>query len=201
MKLIIGLGNPGKEYQKTRHNIGFMAVEQFLKAYEPEKETVWTDSKKFKSDIADIEWDDDHGHVEKVILVKPKTFMNNSGMAVALLAKFYKVKSEDIWIVHDEVDFPAGTMRIRLGGASAGHRGVMSIIEALGTDVFWRFRLGIGRPGEEREKGRGVSEYVLEGFDHGDKRRIREMLKHTVKALEMGLQEDLQRAMNMYNTK
>jgi len=201
MKIIVGLGNPGVAYEKTRHNIGFMLAEQFLKAVELEKETEWTDSKKFKSDIAEIDWDDGKRKVEKVILVKPKTFMNNSGMAVGLLVNFYKLAPNDLWILHDEVDFPAGTMRIRLGGGTAGHRGVTSIMEALGTDKFWRFRLGVGRPGEELAKGRGVSEYVLEGFNHSDKGKIREMLKHSVKAIELGLQEDLDAAMNRYNTK
>lgn len=199
MKLIVGLGNPGEKYQNTRHNIGFMAIEQFLKDYETIRDTVWEDNQKFKSDIAETSWQKKNGEVEKLILVKPKTYMNDSGLAVKLLADFYKVEPEDIWILHDEVDFPEGTMRIRLGGASAGHRGVMSIIENLGTDKFWRFRLGIGRPNEVEHTG--VSRYVLDDFSHADHGKVRELLKTTVKAIEMGLEEDLDRAMNKYNTK
>lgn len=199
MKLLVGLGNPGKQYEKTRHNIGFMALEQLLKDVEPVKDTVWTDSSKFKSDIAEIAWNKKNGDVEKVILVKPKTYMNNSGMAVSLVASFYKVNPEDIWILHDEVDFPSGSLRIRFGGASAGHRGVMSVIETLGTDKFWRFRMGIGRPGESEHSG--VSHHVLDEFHATDHKQIREMLKHTSKAIELGLEQDLTAAMNKYNSK
>lgn len=206
MKLIVGLGNPGEKYEKTRHNIGFMALDTFLKDFESEKQTIWTSSDKFKSDIAEIEWQHKketpgivpHGE-EKVILVKPKTYMNDSGLAVSLLVNFYKVAPEDLWILHDDVDFPIGSMRIRLGGASAGHRGIMSIIEALGTDTFYRFRLGIGRPGESEHSG--VSHYVLDTFTHEDHSKIRELLKRCSKAIQVGLENGLDRAMNQYNTK
>lgn len=208
MKLIVGLGNPGKEYEKTRHNVGFMALDQFLKDFEPAKTTVWQDNKKFKADIVEIEWQRSkpledavvqQSLLEKVILVKPKTYMNNSGQAVATIANFYKIPNEDIWILHDDVDFPVGSMRIRLGGASAGHRGIMSIIEDLGTDHFYRFRLGIGRPGEAGHSG--VEHHVLDTFSHQDHAKIREMLKHASKAIQLGLEKDLIAAMNRYNTK
>ncbi len=206
MKLIVGLGNPGIEYEKTRHNVGFMAIDQFLKDFENIKNTAWESSSKFKSDILEIEWqrknkDIDKGiekvKLEKIILAKPKTYMNNSGMAVSLIANFYKIPTSDIWILHDEVDFPAGTVRIRQGGASAGHRGVASIIEALGDDKFWRFRIGIGRPQEQR----GVEHFVLDKFTHQDHSKIRETLKHVSKAIEMGLEIDLFSAMNKFNSK
>ena len=212
MKLIVGLGNPGKQYEKTRHNVGFMVLEQYLKDFEPTKKTVWENNAKFKSDIVLIEWQHqqrgkDSGEsigsrgngVEKVILAKPKTFMNNSGMAVKLIGDFYKIPVEDIWVIHDDVDFPVGSMRIRFGGASAGHRGVMSMIDTLGTDKFWRFRMGIGRPGESQHSG--VEHYVLDAFSGQDHAKIREMLKHASKALMMGLEIDLHSAMNKFNTK
>jgi len=125
--------------------------------------------------------------------------MNNSGMAVKLIADFYKISSNDIWVLHDDVDFPEGSMRIRFGGASAGHRGVMNIIDTLGTDKFWRFRLGIGRPGESQHSE--VEHYVLDTFSHQDHGKVREMLKHASKALQLGLEQDLDSAMNKYNTK
>lgn len=198
MKLIVGLGNPGIKYETTRHNVGFMVLDTFLKDFESTKDTVWTDSKKFKADIAEIVWQPLHGELEKVLLAKPKTFMNNSGMAVGLLAKFYKVKTEDIWVIHDDVDFPVGSLRIRFGGGVAGHRGLESILGVFPEGNFWRFRCGIGRPGHIAS---GVSDYVLETFDHEDKGKIRELLKRTSKALQMGLEEGLDRAMNKYNTK
>lgn len=199
MKLIVGLGNPGKHYEKTRHNVGFMVVEQFLKDFEPTQNTEWTNNEKFKSDIAEIEWQPQQGQSQKVIVAKPKTFMNNSGMAVKLIADYYKVASEDIWIIHDDVDFPVGSLRIRLGGASAGHRGVMSILDSLQDDKFWRFRMGIGRPGEANHSG--VEHYVLDTFSGQDHAKIREMLKHASKAIMMGLEHDLATAMNKFNTK
>lgn len=208
MKLIIGLGNPGSKYEKTRHNVGFMAIEQFLKNFEPVKQTDWQDNAKFKSDIKEIEWQRtkplidgvvQQDLLEKVILVKPKTYMNDSGLAVSLIANFYKIPSSDIWILHDDVDFPVGSMRIRQGGASAGHRGVASIIDQLGDDKFWRFRLGIGRPGESQHSG--VEHYVLDTFSHQDHSKVREMLKHGAKAIALGLDQDLTAAMNKYNTK
>ena len=199
MKLIVGLGNPGDKYINTRHNIGFLAVDQFLKDYESARDTKWTTSEKFKSDIAELTWQPEHGEMEKVILAKPLTYMNDSGLAVGLLTKFYKIKPDDLWILHDDVDFPAGTLRIRLGGASAGHRGIMSIIESLNTDKFYRFRLGIGRPGESEHSG--VSHYVLDTFNHEDHSKVRELLKRTSKAIQMGLEKGLDAAMNKYNTK
>jgi PTH1 family peptidyl-tRNA hydrolase len=202
MKLIVGLGNPGKQYEKTRHNVGFMVLEQFFKDFSPERETVWQDNEKFKSDIAEITWQrQNHSSPtsEKVILAKPKTFMNNSGMAVKLLVDFYKIPSEDIWILHDDVDFPVGSMRIRLGGASAGHRGIMSIIDTIGTDQFWRFRMGIGRPGESQHSG--VEHYVLDTLSSQDHAKVREMLKHASKAIMMALEQDIHAAMNKFNTK
>lgn len=208
MKLLVGLGNPSKQYEKTRHNVGFMAVEQFLKDYEPLKNTLWIDNKKFKSDIAEIEWQRKHplndrtiktDLVEKILLVKPKTYMNNSGQAVSEIANFYKIPSNDIWILHDDVDFPVGSMRIRFGGASAGHRGIMSIIEQFGTDKFWRFRLGIGRPGESGHSG--VEHHVLDVLSGQDHAKVREMLKHTSKAIQLGLEESLDASMNKYNAK
>jgi PTH1 family peptidyl-tRNA hydrolase len=199
MKLLVGLGNPGEKYENTRHNLGFMALEQFLKDFEPLKDTTWKKSTKLKSDIAQIEWNRKDGHVEKVLLAKPATYMNNSGMAVRLLMDFYKLSPEDLWVLHDDVDFPAGSMKIRFGGASAGHRGITSIIETLGTDKFWRFRMGIGRP---KEAGHfGVVHHVLDEFTHEDHKQIREMLKHTSQAIELGLEEDLTAAMNRFNTK
>ncbi len=199
MKLIIGLGNPGEQYEKTRHNIGFMVVEQFLKDLESVKHSTWSDSKKFKSDIAELEWVPERGDSEKIVLVKPKTYMNNSGMAIKLLINFYKVQLNDVWIIHDDVDLPLGTLRIRFGGGSAGHRGLESILELFPTGDFWRFRCGIGRP--EGVVGEGVQDFVVAPFSHQEKSRVREVVHHTAKALETALEEGMDSAMNHYNTR
>ncbi len=207
MKLIVGLGNPGLKYERTRHNLGFVAVEHFLKDFAPVKDGTWEDSKKFKSEIAEITWQPKASLPQKVILCKPKTYMNNSGMAVKIIKDFYKIHPSDIWIIHDDVDLPLGSMKIRLGGASAGHKGVDSIINTLGTDKFWRFRLGIGKPKQnlsEKHQSfvfKGVDNYVLGELMGGDWSRAKTLIKKSVKAIETALEKDLTVAMNRFNTK
>ena len=206
MKLIVGLGNPGAKYEKTRHNLGFMVIEGFLKAFTPVNKTVWDNKDKFKSEIAELEWNSRKKKtLEKIILAKPKTYMNNSGMAVSLLARFYKIAPEDIWIIHDEIDLPLGMMKIRQGGSAAGHRGVESIIESLKTDKFFRFRLGIGFS-KNKDKFVKVNmgsatEFVLRGFSGQESSKARTLVKRAVNAIETALEEDLERAMNRFNTK
>lgn len=216
MKLIVGLGNPGEKYENTRHNLGFMAVTRFLKDFESLQDTAWKNNEKLKSYIADLDWQPKMGKLEKVILAMPQTYMNNSGMGVSLLANYYKISPEDIWIVHDELDLPIGAMRIRFGGAAAGHHGVESIIESLGTDQFWRFRLGIGLA--QPHSGRAAREeggeakiskhffvspekYVLSSFTHEDHSKARELIKHASEAISYALEKGLEKSMNRYNTK
>ena len=200
MKLIAGLGNPGKKYEKTRHNIGFMVVEQFLKDFESTRDTVWQNEEKFKSDVALLDWQPKDHISEKVILVKPKTFMNNSGMAISLVQQFYKIASDDIWVIHDDIDLPVGSLRIRKGGGAGGHRGLESAIETTGGD-FWRFRLGIGRPGNGDVARKDVDDYVLGDFTGHEWGKMRELIHRATEALETALEKDLDTAMNKFNTK
>ncbi len=215
MKLIIGLGNPGEKYEKTRHNLGFVVVEHFLKDFQSARNTVWEDSSKFKSEIAQIEWQPRHGTLEKVILAKPQTYMNNSGLAVKIITDFYKISADNIWVIHDDIDLPLGSMKIRFGGASAGHHGVESIMEYLKTDKFWRFRMGTGiqssplRQGFEGQaklkvkssKLRNVEDFVLSGFTGSEKGKVKNLIKRAVNVIETGLEEGLDVAMNRFNTK
>jgi PTH1 family peptidyl-tRNA hydrolase len=202
MKLIVGLGNPGEKYEKTRHNLGFMIVDRFLKDFEQIKNTSWENSTKFKSDIAQIEWQPKHGNLDKVILVQPRTFMNNSGMAVKIIADFYKIASEDIWIINDDIDLPLGAMKIRFGGASAGHRGIESIIEQLGSDKFWRFRMGIGEKRELNDsRVKNVDDFVLGIFSGAERGKLKELIARGADAIEMSLEEGMEAAMNRFNTK
>jgi PTH1 family peptidyl-tRNA hydrolase len=205
MKLIVGLGNPGEKYQYTRHNLGFMVVEKFLKDFETADKSVWQDEPKFKSEISQIDWQPKVGRSQKVILAKPKTYMNNSGMSVQLLTSYFKVQPSDIWIIHDDVDIPLGMMKIRLGGSAAGHHGVESIIESLGTDKFWRFRLGIGIRAQRLEvssqKLKNVEDLVLSGFKGNEKGKVKDLIKHGSKAIQMGLEESIEAAQNRFNTK
>jgi PTH1 family peptidyl-tRNA hydrolase len=202
MKLIVGLGNPGGRHAKSRHNLGFMVIDALFKDYSTPKDG-FKEEKKFQSQIAEIVWQPKKRKEEKVILVKPLTFMNGSGAAVLLISKFYKIKPEDVWIIHDEVDLPLGAMKIRLGGSSAGHKGVESILEHLKTDKFWRFRLGIG-PQREKTSGkhlRPIDDFVLGEFGEHERGKAREIIKKTKKAVENALEEGLEKAMNRFNTK
>jgi PTH1 family peptidyl-tRNA hydrolase len=202
MKLIVGLGNPGIKHIKTRHNLGFMVVDAFLKDF-PISEISFRVEKKFQAEVAEIDWQPKKGKAEKVILAKPLTYMNGSGVAVSLLAEFYKIEPEDIWIINDEIDLPLGSMKIRFAGASAGHKGVESIIEHLGTDKFWRFRIGIG---EQREavhdkRVKPIDNFVLGEFSESERGKAREIIKKSAKAIQDALEEGLEKAMNRFNTK
>jgi peptidyl-tRNA hydrolase, PTH1 family len=216
MKLIVGLGNPGEKYEHTRHNFGFMVVDKLLKDLTTSPHTVWQKNDKVKSDIAVIESQPKEGEPEKLILAKPQTYMNNSGQAVSLLVSYYKIQPEDIWVVYDELDLPVGSMKIRFGGAAAGHHGVESIIEHLKTDAFWRFRLGIGvdRPHSGQEaradgKGHAISKqsmrnaegFVLGTFGSGEQGKVRERIKHAAEAIQVALEKGIDVAMNRFNTK
>jgi PTH1 family peptidyl-tRNA hydrolase len=135
MKMFVGLGNPGERYDLTRHNLGFW-VTQLL---DTENELSLSKN-SFNSIITEI---DING--KKAKLVQPQTYMNNSGEAVVKIKNFYKIDNQDICVIHDDVDLPMGNVKISLGGSSAGHKGVQSIIDQLGTDQFWRVRIGVGR--------------------------------------------------------
>jgi PTH1 family peptidyl-tRNA hydrolase len=203
MILIVGLGNPGLKHDKTRHNLGFMVINAFLKDFSSASESLWKEEKKFKSELVEINWQPKKGEAEKVLLAKPLTYMNGSGMAVSSIAKFYKIDPEDIWVIHDEVDLPLGGMKIRFGGASAGHKGVESIIEYLGTDKFWRFRIGIGTQHEkvEAKRVKAIDNFVLGEFSEGEKGKAREIVKKSMNAIEDALEKGLEKAMNRFNTK
>jgi PTH1 family peptidyl-tRNA hydrolase len=132
--------------------------------------------------------------------------MNNSGMAVQLLKDFYKIEPEDVWIVYDELDLPLGSIKIRFGGAAAGHHGVESVMEAIGTDKFWRFRLGIGESHDKnhpvgRQEVRDAKEYVLDKFHSSEAGKERELIKHGSQALHIALKKGMEAAMNRFNTK
>jgi len=189
--LIVGLGNPGPKYEDTRHNVGFMVLDKLARKILPLKETRWEFNQKFNSLLVVR---------PNLVLVEPQTFMNASGEAVAKLANFYQITHGKIMVVHDDVDLPLGKIKIRIGGASAGHHGVESIINRLGTDQFGRLRLGIGRPRLGVIRGsKDVENFVLEKFREGEAGELKKMLKKAVAALELMLEEDLTVVMNRFN--
>jgi peptidyl-tRNA hydrolase, PTH1 family len=204
MKLIVGLGNPGEKHTKTRHNLGFMVVDALFKDYATPKDS-FRQEKKFQADIAEITWQPKKGKEEKVILAKPTTFMNGSGSTVRTISNFYKVNSENIWVIHDEVDLPLGAMKIRFGGSSAGHKGVESIIESLKSEKFWRFRVGIGKQALKEKllgkKLKKIDNFVLSEFGESEKGKLREVIKRGVNAAEAALENGMEKAMNRFNTK
>lgn len=132
MKVIVGLGNPGDKYSKNRHNVGFIVLDNWAQ----QKNLEWKFEKKFNAEIASD---------GEVIFVKPQTFMNLSGESVSKVLNFYKIDSENLLVVHDEVDLPATTTKSQTGRGSAGHKGVQNIIDVLGTSDFWRLRVGVGK--------------------------------------------------------
>jgi PTH1 family peptidyl-tRNA hydrolase len=154
MYLIVGLGNPGKKYEQTRHNIGFMAVDAILNSYGGNDKP----KKKFNSVIHELQLEN-----KKVIIAKPETYMNNSGDALIQIVNFFKIKTENILILHDELDLPFGSIRLKVGGGIAGHNGLKSILSHL-DNTFLRLRLGIDHPGDRRL----VSNYVLGNFNNSE---------------------------------
>ncbi|MFA5370891.1 MAG: aminoacyl-tRNA hydrolase [Sideroxydans sp.] len=142
IQLIVGLGNPGKEYEATRHNAGFWWVDELARVHH----TNFKADSKFHGMIAKATV---HGH--EAHLLKPQTFMNLSGRSVGAVAHFYKIEPAQILVVHDEIDLPPGSAKLKLGGGPGGHNGLKDIIAHLGTKDFWRLRLGVGHPGERAE--------------------------------------------------
>lgn len=187
MKLIVGLGNPGIEYESTRHNIGFMVIDKLEKELARGVPPAW--AKDDKKNVQTVRFGE-------ILLVKPQTFMNKSGFAVKALVNFYKLAPADVWVIHDDIDLPLGKIKIREKGSSAGHNGVESIIRELGTNEFVRFRLGIGRAGE----GRGsVISFVLSRFRQNEAGTFKHLIKHGAEAVQMAIDKGIDQAMNRFN--
>lgn len=202
MKIIVGLGNPGEKYENTRHNLGFAVLNHLLKKYEPVKESSWENNKKTKSEIKKVV-------IAKLpaLLSKPLTYMNNSGMAVVLLLEYFKVKPEELIVIHDDLDLPLGKIQVRFGGGSAGHNGLESIISSIKTDKFLRIRMGIGKPKKlegtkfDQKRHHSVEEYVLLRFSEGEHKDVRNMTKHVQKQLELILEHGIKNFMSKFNVK
>ncbi|OJH41162.1 aminoacyl-tRNA hydrolase [Cystobacter ferrugineus] len=188
MKIICGLGNPGREYERHRHNVGFMVVEALLPRARAELH-----QGKFQARVG-------QGSLggEKIVFLEPQTYMNLSGRSVAEAARFYKVAVEDVLIIHDELDLDFGRLQLKAGGGSGGHNGLKSTVSSLGEDGFIRLRFGIGKPQGPNAKER-VAGYVLSNFDDGERRRLDELLAQAADAAETWVRDGLATAMNRYN--
>ena len=163
MQLIVGLGNPGEKYQYTRHNIGYMAIDSIVSAQQDYKI-----KKKFNSIIYETIIDKN-----RIILIKPETYMNNSGDAVFQIANFYKIDSKNILVLHDELDIPFGKIRIKSGGGNAGHNGLKSISNKIDNN-YTRVRLGIGHPGNKER----VNGHVMGNFTGSEKEKLNQILNY-----------------------
>lgn len=183
MKIIVGLGNPGKKYSNTRHNVGFRVIETLAGRYRIEREI-----SKFDGIIAQFRINND-----KVLLVKPLTYMNLSGRTVQPLVRFYKIELSDLMIVYDDMDLTPGIIRIRPGGGTGGHKGLASITAHLNSNEFPRMRIGIGRPPDE------AIEWVLGSFSPEEAKLMQEIQAKAADALEAWVRDGLDKAMNKFN--
>ncbi len=185
MHIIIGLGNPTREYQATRHNIGFDAITRIADDYH-----ISLDFKKHKAICG-------KGYVEgeKVILAQPQTYMNLSGESVRELIDFYKVAPEDVIIIYDDISLEVGQLRLRTKGSAGGHNGIKSIISHLGTQEFPRIKVGVG----DKPRGWDLADYVLSRYNDEEQPVIREALKNTSEAVKTILKDGMETAMNIYN--
>lgn len=185
MKLVIGLGNPGEEYERTRHNLGFMILDRMAA-----RKGVAVDTKKKKSMIARYR----HGR-ERVMLLKPYTFVNLSGEAVLYMASFLRIMPESIIVVCDDVNLSVSKIRIRKYGSSGGHNGIKSLIQFLKSDNFPRIRIGIGQP----PQGERMENYVLGKFSSEEIKALDPAIDHACDAIEMIIEGRVDHAMNTYN--
>jgi PTH1 family peptidyl-tRNA hydrolase len=185
VKLLVGLGNPGKEYEATRHNVGFLVVEDVARAA-----GFAVDRKKFAALLGE-------GTVAgvKTLVVEPQTFMNLSGEAVGAAARFYKVATEDVVVVHDDLDLEFGRVQIKAGGGHAGHNGLKSLVAHLGGPEFVRIRVGIGKPGGRKE----TVSHVLGGFDRKESEELPFVVQRAADAARCVLKDGPLKCMNEYN--
>lgn len=185
MKYIVGLGNPGKRYMGTRHNIGFMVIDELLNRHD------WQlDKKKFNG-----KYSMEQLHGSKVILLQPQTFMNLSGESIRPLMEYYQMSVEDVLVIHDDLDLPAGKIRLRQKGGHGGHNGIRSTIDQLGTKEFKRLRIGVGRPTTQM----AVVDYVLGSFPKDQQDDIVSSIKKAADACESWLENPFNEVMNEYN--
>jgi PTH1 family peptidyl-tRNA hydrolase len=183
--LIVGLGNPGREYRDNRHNIGFMLIDHLAVRLNAQGMRLQSQALVVSATYEG----------RKILLAKPQTYMNLSGQAVQGLVRFYKLPLQNLLVAHDDLDLPLGTLRLRPGGGSGGQKGVASTIERLGTSEFPRLRLGIGRPPGRMD----AAAYVLQDFSPAEQPLVSEVLHRAVDAVLTFVVEGLDRAMNRYN--
>lgn len=188
--IVVGLGNPGSEYEGTRHNLGAACLEETARRY-----GLRLDRRRWDSRVAAGEVPSEAGHRRRAWFMWPQTYMNLSGKAVRAAARDLDVPPERVWVLHDELDLPLCRLRIRQGGSAAGNNGIRSIIGSLGTDAFVRFRIGVGKP---PSSAAGVG-YVLGRFGRAERALVEPIVDGVAGAVEEAFRSGLQRAMEVYN--
>jgi PTH1 family peptidyl-tRNA hydrolase len=186
LRLVVGLGNPGPEHALTRHNVGFWFVDALAHAAEAR----FRDHRKHQAELARIKIGE-----HELLLVKPQTYVNRSGLAIRSIAEYYRVQPGEILVVYDELDLPVGTVRLKRGGGAGGHNGVKDTIAHIGDD-FWRLRVGIGHPGNKAE----VIDYVLKRAPHEEEEAIIDCVAAAVDIMPMLLSAGAEKAMNKLHT-
>lgn len=190
-RLIVGLGNPGPKYDRTRHNIGFEIIDALAKSF-PGVSLI--ENKRFQGEVGEFRSSGD-----RTVLIKPTTFMNNSGQAVRAVLDWYKLEATSVLVVYDDMDLPTGKLRMRLSGGAGGHNGMKSIISHLGTREFPRLRVGIGGTEKGEERDRAVVSHVLGRFTPEDRKIVDAVIPMAVDAIDLSLRKGVERSMNLYN--
>jgi PTH1 family peptidyl-tRNA hydrolase len=200
MKIIVGLGNPGKKFKKTRHNLGFIVLNKFSRKNKFPKFKM---EKEFLAEISEKKIGK-----EKIILVKPQTFMNNSGLAVKEILKKLRTPNielltSNLWVVHDDLDIPFGKIKISFGRGSGGHKGVQSIIDEIRTRDFVRFRIGI-KPNSKFKMQNAklkfkIQNFVLEKFNKKEEKILKEVIEMACQAIKMAIKEGIEKTMSEFN--
>lgn len=188
--IVAGLGNPGQKYVKTRHNAGFMVVDALTELNN-------ISFQKKRSDGAEYACAELRSGGNTILFIKPLTFMNKSGMAIAPLLRFYRLPPDNLLVVHDDLDLNAGRMKFTAGGGAGGHNGIKSIISSLGTKDFPRLKIGIGRP----ETPIPVERYVLSSFLKGEQPLLNDVIDDAVRGIGVWIEDGIDKAMNLYNRK
>jgi PTH1 family peptidyl-tRNA hydrolase len=191
MKIIVGLGNPGKEFEKTRHNLGFMVLDRFARKNKFPKFKI---KKEFLAEISEKKIGK-----EKIILAKPQTFMNSSGKSLKILTKTFNLEPKNLFVIHDDLDIPFGKIKISFGRGSAGHKGVQSIIDELKTKNFFRFRIGIKPKQNYITLYSSIENFVLGKFDKNERKILKEIIEMACQAIEMAIKEGVEKAMSEFN--
>lgn len=186
MKLIVGLGNPGREYQETRHNIGYMVLaELFIRNGRPKPK------QKFHGEVVEVRVGG-----EQLMLLSPTTYMNRSGLSVSEAIRFYKMALTELLVVCDDLNLPFGQMRMRTGGSDGGQKGLRDIIQRVASEEFCRLRIGIGRPPDRMD----AADYVLSGFKPDERKKLSDVIGTAANAVESWIKSGPQETMNSYNS-